>query len=274
MPADERVSPRAAIRTWLQDTVIEPRLIPQNDQLKSSEQCDRWKRHRRRKNVSDSRRSRSPRIAPRHDKGKSGEEGSKFDVHRASSIPKQHTSGGSEGINLAERLGLHAPFRTFRDHSRSEVELNNLPRRPKRRRRESSPYSPLEPAETNDAAEFNHAVVSPTGVSRSRKKARRHAENEPENLSGNSLNSTMTLPSPKRPTKSYERRPRHKTREDRYDLKEHKDTKKKERSSKKDGAERKPKSRKRKDKSGAALMHDFAPQNVSNDRLTVSPPCT
>ena len=271
MPADEHISPRAAIRTWLQDTVIEPRLIPQNDQV---EQYDRWKRHRRKNNVSGSRGSRSPRIAPRHDKGKFGERGSKFDVHRASSIPKQHRPEGSERINLAEHLGLHAPFRTFRDPSNSEVDLNDLSRRPKRRRRESSPYSPLEPAEINDVDESNNAVVSPAGVSRSRKKARKHAENEAENLSGDSPKSTVTLPSPKRPTKSYERRPRHKTREDRYDLKEHKDTIRKERSSKKDGVERKLKSRKRKDKSGAALMHDFAPQNVSNDRLTVSPPYT
>lgn len=68
-------------------------------------------------------------------------------------------------------------------------------------------------------------------------------------------------------SKDYERRSRHKTREDRYEVKEVKETKKQKR--KKDvGAPKKERKRKGK-KSGAAVMHDFTAQNVAHDRLTV-----
>ena len=70
---------------------------------------------------------------------------------------------------------------------------------------------------------------------------------------------------------SYERRPRHKTRQDRYELKgNNKDSEKMKQATKKDRGEKKQKKHKRKEKSGTALMHDFAAQNVAHDRLTVS----
>ena len=71
-----------------------------------------------------------------------------------------------------------------------------------------------------------------------------------------------------RPTKTYEKRPRHKTRDDRYELKEVK--KSRDRSVAKERPLRKAKKRRRKEKSGTALLQDFKAPNVSNDRLTVS----
>ena len=75
---------------------------------------------------------------------------------------------------------------------------------------------------------------------------------------------------PATPLHHFERRPRRKTREDRYQLK-HGDKKK---SGSVGSTERKPgvKRRRHCEKSGAALLHDFAAPNVSDDRLTVSYP--
>ena len=75
--------------------------------------------------------------------------------------------------------------------------------------------------------------------------------------------------SPEKPAKTYERRSRHKTREDRYEVKQgktHKEENKQElkKKNKKQGK------RKRKEKSGAALMSSFSAKNIARDRLTVS----
>lgn len=76
---------------------------------------------------------------------------------------------------------------------------------------------------------------------------------------------------PEKSAKNYERRSRHKTREDRYDL--HKDRKpdQKKEVKPKTGIESKKK-RKGVQKSGAALMQNFSAGNVETDRLTVSLP--
>lgn len=68
----------------------------------------------------------------------------------------------------------------------------------------------------------------------------------------------------------YERRSRHKTKEDCYDLKQAK--KRNQAKERKNGVGDRRKKKKRKDarKSGAALMQDFNAGNVKAERLTVS----
>lgn len=86
-------------------------------------------------------------------------------------------------------------------------------------------------------------------------------------LSGFSRGPDQTTALPDKPAESYERRPRHKTREDRYELKD--GPREKRTVADKDGWEKKRKKHKRREKSGGALMHNFTAHNVVHDRLTV-----
>lgn len=81
--------------------------------------------------------------------------------------------------------------------------------------------------------------------------------------------SDATIALPEKPLKTYERRPRHKTREDHYELKENK-KRAAAKADEKAAPRKSKKSRKRKEKSGAALMHGFSAACVDSDRLTVS----
>jgi len=80
-----------------------------------------------------------------------------------------------------------------------------------------------------------------------------------------SISSSSSVEISKKPAKTYERRPRRKTREDRY---EPKVSKKNEGKSQKDG--KRSSKRKRMHKSGARLVYDHDAKNVSKNRLTVS----
>lgn len=72
----------------------------------------------------------------------------------------------------------------------------------------------------------------------------------------------------RRPKESYERKKRHKTREDRYELKQDKKDRK-ETEARKKTANKKKEKHKRRAVSGTALMQDFSAKNVAPDRLTV-----
>ena len=182
------------------------------------------------------------------------------------SVVKQvgHDSGGQE-VGLAERLGLHAPFCTFKDDVSQIGQGSDAARRKIKRRRASSSSSHLEPAPfsiVSGSEETADDELHKFEAKSKRQRPQRHPKSNFEadhHLSG--------LP-PARP-KIYERRSRYKTREDKYSLKQ-----KGQPSMKKprDGIVKKSKKRKRKEKSGNALMHDFAASNVAKDRLTVSEP--
>lgn len=165
--------------------------------------------------------------------------------------------------NLADQLGLHAPFRSFATRTADIPHQSQLDRaRRKRRRQLSLSSSDLEPA-----ACFREDMKKQDATEDAAAKQRRH-EGRYENLDVLSL-SNVIIASPKEPLKTYERRPRHKTREDRYELKENK----KRNTSKADEKAARPKSKKskkRKEKSGAALMHGFSAACVDSERLTVS----
>ena len=273
MARDEQISPRAAIRSWLQDTATGPGFARHAEKAKQPDPRNARRRSQR-LIAGDPKRSRSPQASshPQRD-------GSKLDdgLERKAELPRissmtTHQIIGSEGPNLAERLGLHAPFRRFKDHTGGDElgDSQSLHRIQKRRHRQSSADSYLELANTEGSTKHDCDVVRTKEVIENEKKSQKHADVSAKLPSEPSTESVTKVPCPERRTKAYERKRRHKTRVDHYDLKEDGGTRRKRTSAEKNGSERKRKPRKRKEKSGAALLHDFTAQNVSQDRLTVS----
>lgn len=276
MSVSERQSPRTAIRNWLQDTDSKSNAMPTGARPEK-QNVERVSRHHKKRHHTKSDRSEAKdqhakeagRQRPRHDQSEVNLRQAQSQLHS-----KENTAIKSDCLGLAERLGLHAPFRTFKDHSDNGIaDVQGRPR--KRRRIRSSPSSYLEPAAANDLSDNDHDRLVRTTTLRSVNERPVLGHRGKDISSTASQGSEMLLPSPEKLLKSYERRPRHKTRQDRYELKDsNKDSVKTLKTAKKDLGENKQKKQKhkRKEKSGAALMHDFAAQNVAHDRLTVS--CT
>ncbi|KAI4170124.1 MAG: hypothetical protein LQ348_007171 [Seirophora lacunosa] len=118
--------------------------------------------------------------------------------------------------NLADHLGLHAPFRSLATRA-ADIPSHSQPdhQRHKRRREPSSTSSYLEPAACFREDTERQDVGEDTAAKR-RKCQERH-----ESVDVSSP-SDATIALPEKPLKTYERRPRHKTREDHYELKENK----------------------------------------------------
>ena len=172
-------------------------------------------------------------------------------------------------MSLAERLNLHAPFRSFGDgNGFNDLNTSRLGHARKRRRSPSSASSFLESAVLLEKPQ-NESVNCK--VSRSHKRRHQYEDLSSQSFSGSSQSSSETAMSPEKPTKTYERRSRHKTKEDRYELKQNKvmEKQKKQRKDKKKGEAKKEKKPRLCKKSGAALVHDFEAHNVAQDRLTV-----
>lgn len=170
------------------------------------------------------------------------------------------------GQSLASRLGLQAPFRLLGDENHTQdLQRHERPRMKKRRISVSSGTTYLQPA----TAAFN---VDSESDNRKRSRQRRsrlglYKADSDDSTSPNisSSSSSVTECSPKMPAKPYERRLRHKTRDDRYEKKQDKKLAKTraKKTMRKDGK------RKRKAISGAAVAHAFKAKNVTQDRLTV-----
>lgn len=161
-------------------------------------------------------------------------------------------------MGLAERLGLHAPFRTFADHDTNEYSE----RRRRKRGRSLSISSLLEPAEEPLDSQDNHTRSAIDGAGTRATKPPLSDVDSPSR--GPSLSG--------QPANRYERRPRRKTKEDKYKMKQDSDKPNKQRAGreKKKGTDKPNKRRKRNEKSGDALMHTFSAPNVAQERLTVS----
>ncbi|KAL8950537.1 MAG: hypothetical protein Q9222_003426 [Ikaeria aurantiellina] len=169
------------------------------------------------------------------------------------------------GSNLAAQLNLHTPFRSFATRGAdAQIGLPHEFRQRKRRRIGSSTSSYLEPAFGVD--ESGKIPGDPKGPKNSRRL--RQSDNRSASNPTSSLNSTIV--SPKKPAKSYEKRSRHKTKEDRYELKQDKRRAKARTDEGKGQAKPKKKKRKGQERSGAALMQNFSARNVEPERLTVS----
>lgn len=276
MSDSERQSPRVAIRNWLQTTDSKLNAKP-TDALREGQDIERpSRRHARRHHTKryrsetkDQHAEEAGRERPTHDNSELNSRQAQSRLHS-----KENIAVKSNSLGLAERLGLHAPFRTFKDHSDNSVpDVEGCPR--KRRRIRSSTSSYLEPAAANDLSDNGHDRPHYTMILHTANERPAFGDRGKNTSSTASQGSETLLPSPEKLLKSYERRPRHKTRQDRYELKDSsRDGVKTLKTAKKDRAEKMQKKHKhkRKEKSGAALMHDFAAQNVAQDRLTVS--CT
>lgn len=170
------------------------------------------------------------------------------------------------GQTIPSRLGLQAPFRLLGDEGRSG-DLHGHDRRYTKKRRisVSSESTYLQPATADGNAESE---------SDNRDRSQRHhpglglANINNKDLTSSTVSSSTSSVTdclPKKPAKTYERRPRHKTRDDRYEKKQKKErAKTKARKAAKKGDKRKLKAR-----SGAAPTHEFTAKNVTQDRLTV-----
>lgn len=277
MSDSERQSPRTAIRNWLHDSDSKLNAKPVGARLERQE-IERRSRHRKRRHRTKRNRSETKdqhaeeigRKPPGHNNSGLISRHAQSYVHS-----KENTAVNSDCLGLAERLGLHAPFRTFKDHSDNGIPDQGRPRKRRRIRSRSSTSSYLEPAAANDLSDNDHDHLSHSTILRSvNEKPVLGHRGKDLSFTASQDSETLSL-SPERLLKSYERRPRRKTRQDRYELIDsNKDRVKILTHKKKDLGEKQQKKQKhkRKEKSGAALMHDFAAQNVAHDRLTVS--CT
>ncbi|KAI4228410.1 MAG: hypothetical protein L6R40_008139 [Gallowayella cf. fulva] len=253
MPSPKRHSPRAVIREWLSHT----NETDHHGRRKSAKSWEEKKEERARRTHPDAPVARPqpeaevplPRPEELH--------------HHLRKDAKDRSTHVEDGRNVAEQLGLHAPFRSFATRG-AELDHDSQPERHrhKRRRKSSSSFSYLEPAvhlRTSD-----EAAQDP--------KAAKFGERDhpwpQRNVDTASHASSTTVDSPIKPTKTYEKRSRHKTREDRYEIK-----KDKQRATTKEGENRPrakaKKKRKAVEKSGAVLMQKFSANNVETDRLTL-----
>lgn len=171
-------------------------------------------------------------------------------------------------MSLAERLNLHAPFRSFGNGNDFE-DLNDsrIGRARKRHRSPSSTSSDLEPAALPEPLndKMDHKLAS------KHKRCGRHDDTTSESASKPSQSLSDTFVSPEKPIKTYAKRLRHKTKEDRYELKQNKAAVKQKRDKKdrQKAVAKKDKKSKLHKRSGAALVPNFEAQNVAQDRLTV-----
>lgn len=292
MPSDERESPRAAIRSWLHGAKTKS---PKQRQTRADVQREQHqhdsktrhhtaRQHSRRNDVELQRaaKCRTQDVNHRGDQipgdhkdrmddskhGPARANTNKSNEARNHGYTEKHTMQRPSEPGLAEKLGLHAPFRTFRDRSEDEdVNLDALSRPRKRRRRRSSTGSYLEPAEVQEQIDLERDAGRSFEEAKNGLSRRIHPGCRPEHLSESSV---ATGPTPEKPAEPYVRRLRHKTRDDHYELKEgNHGRKKKSNLDQKEGKDKKHKQHKRKAKLGAAIMHDFSAQNLSHNRLTV-----
>ncbi|KAL8806669.1 MAG: hypothetical protein Q9182_001197 [Xanthomendoza sp. 2 TL-2023] len=257
MPSPKRHSPRAAIREWLSHT----------DETDPPE-CKSSAKYQEKKNECRTRKLRSPShlnqsfSLPQAEASKPPREPDEF-ANQTRRKPGDHPAQLKNGRNKAEQLGLHAPFRAFATRS-MDIQYDSEPegqRRQQRRKRSSSSLY-LEPAvhtKTSEKAAQNLTVVG---------SGKRGHVKQQDHVDIPSRATSITADSPEKPAKTYEKRSRHKTREDRYDLEREKKPVRPRQGDKK-GQSTSRKRRKRVEKSGAALMQDFSAKNVETDRLTL-----
>ena len=171
-------------------------------------------------------------------------------------------------MSLAERLGLHAPFQKFADRDTDDrLQVGSSSRRRKRGRSITS-SSLLESAQGSldkkHSRERSRHEESPV---RYHGHARYISEQESETCGFVGEAPSM----PTGPAKRYERKPRHKTKNDKYEVKKDgKESRRRKKKEKDTGTSRQDRKSKRKERSGDALMHSFSASNVAQDRLTVS----
>ncbi|KAL8839121.1 MAG: hypothetical protein Q9176_004623 [Flavoplaca citrina] len=248
MSSPRRPSPRAAIREWLSHTnAADPTSLRQI----ADEPSRKHEGHPKKPYSSGQLKER--RLEAR------GAQPRPFEDYH--SRPK--AKDARDGRNVAEQLGLHAPFRSFASRIAdpgAETQPENQLR--KRKRKSSSPASLLEPAV------YPNVCKEPDQDHKDAEPGKSQDQDQLNYIELSSGASSAILNSPEKPVKTYERRSRHKTREDRYELqKDRKISKTKDINSK--ARDRPKKKRKGVQKCGAALMQNFSAGNIEADRITL-----
>ncbi|KAL8689919.1 MAG: hypothetical protein Q9224_004529 [Gallowayella concinna] len=252
MPSPKRHSPRAAIREWLSHTAeTDPHEYKDSANFPEKKKNERLTR------------TPPPPTYLNHSFSSAWPGKKPPRVPDECADPPQRRTGDhptqlKDGRNIAEQLGLHAPFRSIATRGmdlQHDSELEG--QRHKRKRKPSSSPLYLEPAVQTETAQDPTVVES----------GKRGRKRQQDNVDISSHASTTTVDSPAKPAKTYEKRSRHKTRVDRYDLEKDKKPAPT-RESEKKGRIKSKKGRKCVQKSGAALMQDFSAKNVETDRLT------
>ena len=181
---------------------------------------------------------------------------------RCATVPKVTTNQR----NLAERLGLHAPFRHMEAAQiAKETALSLDADRRHKRRRTSSEISYLEPAITKKSHEpRKYGEEKHHKLHRS---IRRHGDDSDvmEVYSDTDKSSTSVASSLERPSRAYMRRLRHKTKDDKYNVHQEKIARRQ-----KEKKERTRTKHRHRERSGTTLLQNFSASNVAQDRLTVS----
>ncbi|KAL9120882.1 MAG: hypothetical protein Q9187_002561 [Circinaria calcarea] len=262
--AAQRESPRDAIRNWLAHT----------EQAGGTREVSIARDEGRDGHRSRSRhRHRQRRSERHHEADNVSMQGPKSNtIHKARITENLTGVEVHDSSGLAKRLGLHPPFQAMDlKQVHHEKRLGHAgTTRDRKRKRSSSGTSYLEPAVIDEPIKARNDLRNRDAI-QCPKSSRGLQEDESEKGPSSSTSSS-SCPSPVKPAKTYERRARHKTKEDRYELKQDKKSKKtrpKTKETTKREASRKD--RKRKAQSGAALLHKFTAKNVASNRLTMRP---
>ncbi len=267
---DERPSPRAAIRNWLiqTDNRARPasRSAPEHKRRRhqGSVHCDRRSRRSPNDHTTPANGAVGPEIRA-HDKER-GPRNAHSDAKPTSSRPPQWEEVNPhrlDDVGLATRLDLQAPFRAFGRQNKTISQSQRPRRSPK------SDTSYLEPAAIDNSTGTPSVNQYLTEDRTSLRDLKKPASTSHHYLTASKSSSAHSV-SPSKPARLYERRARHKTRENLYEPGSEKKRRRKQKPADDEDKQRKPKKRRRVEKSGNALMHDFAAENVSRDRLTVS----
>lgn len=260
MSVSENRSSRHAIQRWLRKTDSQSKHSP--DEIRAhSATNDGYCSHQQLPQRNSTRHSRSQRPQTHRRNHQRKRESSKE--------PSKEVRTSHQRAHLADELGLQSPFRAFaHDNDRPEIEHGANHQHRKRRRRSSSFSTSLEPAATIDLTNPDAGAYDvPLNIlNRPRANIGSRTRSVPSTSSAG--RDKHVREDEQEPAKRYEKRPRHRTREDRYEVKKSK--KASEKSAPKDDSPMKVKKRKRKDKSGAAVMHDYRAPNLLHERLTVS----
>ena len=192
-----------------------------------------------------------------------------LDLRQSSKSP---TAQKSDKRGLAERLGLYSPFRAMdKEYLSGNSEWDGPEKDQSRRRKRSvslaSTY--LEPAKLTKPRARGNCKVRNSHLSLARAGTSGTSGvpgDVSETSSSLSLSTSITQPPLEKIAKTYERKPRRKTKEDRYDLKQIKRSGK----IRVEKAKKKGKKQARKTPHGTTVFKDFKATNIGASRLTVS----
>ena len=271
MPNLDHNSPRAAIKQWLRSNSSKAHLSENHWSAQTVQNKVQPGPHKHRQ----------PRLSYIHATEEDPCEGTKaarahyghahFSKSKPDTVAKDLTQdviGLNKSRSKRSSLGLNQPLQNPFSAFQEDTQLFTEQHRPTKRRRKtrrlipSSQSSTLQPAATVDLRGQGSNVheCPPSSVKVER------GVGDQSSATTASICSSASHTSPP-PIKTYERRPRRKTREDRYEPKQVRKAKEKSATKKEPG--KKDKKWRRKESSGAALLHDFKAPNVSHDRLTV-----